>query len=98
MSFCVDDNAMDCDTLDQWSGVELCIYSKFFFTQNSFQNFQAFLILLKNGIDNRVNTISRRVLRDARYSSRKISGRVLRGCINFYQACTSLSVAALFRY
>ena len=48
-------------------------------------NFEFFYhsILLKNGIDSRVNTISRCVLRDARYSLRKISGRVLRGCIKF---------------
>ena len=36
MDFCIDGNAMDCDTLDQWSGIELLrvfllkIFFKFF--------------------------------------------------------------------
>ena len=43
MSFCVDGNAMDCDTSDQWSGIEL-LPSLFFFNSNFFQqNFQALI-------------------------------------------------------
>ena len=42
MGFCVDGNAMDCDTSDQWSGIELL--QVFFLTLTFFQqNFQ-FLI------------------------------------------------------
>ena len=42
MGFCVDGNAMDCDTSDQWSGIELL--RVLFLTLTFFQqNFQALI-------------------------------------------------------